>query len=65
MERIAEAQQPGDLAGGVQLVGDHAGDAAAHRLAADDELALGGEVGDCRAVFGIERLGARRRLALA
>ena len=29
-------------AGGVQLVGDHAGDAAAHRLAADDEPARRG-----------------------
>ena len=37
MERIAEAEQPGDPAGGVQLVRDHAGDPPAHRLAADDQ----------------------------
>src|SRR3954454_4535415 len=34
---ITETKQPGDLAGSEELVGDHAGDAAAHRFAADDQ----------------------------
>ena len=38
MERVAEAHQPVDHAAREQLVGGEAGDAAAHRLAADEQL---------------------------
>src|SRR6185503_4166897 len=38
MERVAEAHQTVDVAGGVQLVGGRTGDATAQRLAADEQL---------------------------
>ena len=37
MKRVAEAEQPGDAAPPVGVVRDHARDATAHRLAADDK----------------------------
>ena len=36
---VAEAQEAGDTAFRMKRVGNHAGDAPAHGLAADDELA--------------------------
>ncbi len=36
MERVAEAHQPVDQVAGEQLIGGEAGDASAHRLAADE-----------------------------
>jgi len=38
MKRIAQADQPVDLAGFIKIVGDKARYAPAHRLAADDEF---------------------------
>src|SRR5216683_2358956 len=37
VEGVTETQQAGDAAGGMEIVGDHAGDPSAHRLAADDQ----------------------------
>ncbi len=63
MEGIAEAKEPGDLALGMKVVGDHAGDATAHGLAADHEGALGAELGNGRPILRIERFRAGRGLA--
>ena len=63
VEGIAEAQQTDDAAGGMEAVGDHAGDASAHRLAADDQGPVGVEGADCVDELRAQRLGTRRRLA--
>jgi hypothetical protein len=59
MERVAEADQRTDL----QFVGDHAGDAPAHRLAADGQLPPGGDVGRQRRNHVAPRL-QEHRLAI-
>src|SRR3984957_6018860 len=62
-EGIAETQHADDAAGGMQIVGDHAGDPPAHRLAPDDEWPFGFERVDRGEVFRTELFGAGRRLA--
>ena len=63
VEGITKTQQALDAAGGMEIVGDHAGDPAAHRLAADDQRAFGFQRIDCGKIFRTEFFGAGRRLA--
>ena len=60
VERVAEAEQPRDLALGVQPVRDHARDPPAHRLAADDERRARPERRDGGDVLRHHRLRPRR-----
>src|SRR5690606_14602403 len=55
MERIAKAHQPGNPAGDVELVSDHAGDAPTHRFSADNEWPRRLERIDSGDVLGFER----------
>ena len=58
VERVAEADETADGAGGVLLVGDHARHAPAERLAADhrDRIRLGAQLRDHGAVLVEHRL---------
>ena len=63
MEGIAHAEQAANPPGGVKLVGDHAGHASSHGLAADDEGPRRAERFHRLAIFGHQGLGPGRRLA--
>ncbi len=65
MERVAEADQPADVAGTEVLLGHHAGDPTAHRLAADEEPRQVPRHGDRLGILALQGLGLRRRLPLA
>ena len=63
MKGITKTQQPGNSTRCIQVIGDHARDAPAHRLAADDERPFRFERIDGNDVFRDELLRAQWRLA--
>src|SRR5690606_38398284 len=65
MERIAKANKAGDATGSMQFIRHHGGDARAKRLASDQQPAWPDGTTNGGAVLAQQRLGARRRLALA